>query len=109
MTFKVNGVTYKAAEIDFNAVCFFQDNGLDFNDVGKKTTSFVRAYFALCAGTSVEDAGNIIQEHIINGGDLKVIVDAFSKEVDKSDFFQALTKTTKKKNTTVENEETTEN
>lgn len=108
MTFKVNGVTFKSAEVDYNAVCFFEDNGLDFNDVRKKGNSFMRAYFALCAGISVEDAGKLIQEHIINGGDVKPIVDAFAKEIDKSDFFQALVKG-KEKKTTTESAELTEN
>ena len=108
MTFKVNGVTYKSAEVDVNAVCFFEDNGLDINDVRKKGNSFMRAYFALCAGISVEDAGKLIQEHIINGGDVKPIVDAFVKEIDKSDFFQALVKG-KEKKTTTESAELTEN
>lgn len=108
MTFKVNGVTYKSAEIDYNAVCFFEDNGLDFSDVKKKGNSFMRAYFALCAGISIEDAGAMIQEHIINGGDMKGLVDAFTKEIDKSDFFQALIKG-KKKDATTESAENTEN
>ena len=108
MTFKVNGVTYKSAEIDYNAVCFFEDNGLDFSDVRKKGNSFMRAYFALCAGISIEDAGKLIQEHIINGGDVKPILDSFIKEIDKSDFFQALVKG-KEKKTTTESAELTEN
>lgn len=108
MTFKVNGVTYKSAEIDYNAVCFFEDNGLDFSDVRKKGNSFMRAYFALCAGISIEDAGKLIQEHIINGGDVKPILDSFIKEIDKSDFFQALVKG-KEKKTTTESAEATEN
>lgn len=108
MTFKVNGVTYKSVEVDFNAVCFFEDNGLDFSDVRKKGNSFMRAYFALCAGISIEDAGKLIQEHIINGGDVKPILDSFIKEIDKSDFFQALIKS-KKKDATTESAEATEN
>lgn len=108
MTFKVNGVTYKSAEVGFNAVCFFEDNGLDISDAKKKGNSFMRAYFALCAGVSIEDAGAMIQEHIINGGDMKGLSDAFIKEIDKSDFFQALIKS-KKKDATTESEENTEN
>lgn len=108
MTFKINGVTYKSVEVGFNEVCFFEDNGLDMNDVKKKGNSFMRAYFALCAGISIEDAGAMIQEHIINGGDMKGLADAFIKEIDKSDFFQALIKS-KKKDATTESAENTEN
>lgn len=108
MNFKINNVVYKSAEIDYNAVCFFEDNRLDFGDVRKKGNSFMRAYFALCAGISVEDAGTIMQQHIINGGDMKGLADAFAKEIDKSDFFQALIKG-KKKETPTENAEAIEN
>lgn len=108
MTFKVNGVTYKSAAIDYNAVCFFEDNGLNFNDVRKKGNSFVRAYFALCAGISVEDAGVLINEHIVKGGNIDGIVDAFKKEIDKSDFFRAA-KTDKNKEDAAESAEVTEN
>jgi len=108
MTFKINNVVYKSVEIDYNAVCFFEDNGLEFNDVRKKGNSFMRAYFALCAGISIDDAGDLIQQHIINGGDVKGLVDAFAKEIDKSDFFQALIKG-KKKETPTENTEVIEN
>lgn len=108
MNFKINNVVYKSAEIDYNAVCFFEDNGLSFGDVRKKGNSFARAYFALCAGISVEDAGLLIQQHVINGGDIKALIEAFSKEIDKSDFFQAVNKG-KKKETATENTEVTDN
>ena len=52
-------------------------------------------------GDIISFAGQEIEKHIINGGNLDEIMTAFREELADSDFFQALTKTA--------NEEATEN
>jgi len=95
-TFTINGVAYKAMPVDFNMVCEFEDAGLSFDDLGKKMTSFVRGYFSICAGISIAEAGNQIQEHILKGGNLVEITTAFTKEIESSDFFRTLKENTEK-------------
>lgn len=94
--FKVNGTEYNAKPFDFNLVCDLEDMGVSLDDMGTKKMSAIRGYFALCAGEDKEFAGKEINEHFINGGEIDGIVGAMSKEMEASDFFRALQKTTEK-------------
>ena len=90
---RINGKDYKEAEIDFNAVCELEDMGIKiFNLKGVSGMKIARAYAALCMGGAdmLDLAGVEINHHMINGGKLEVITEAFSKAVDNSGFFQAL-------------------
>lgn len=89
-TFVINNKKYVAKPVDFNMVCDFEDMGLAFTDIEKKTTSFIRGYLAFCSNLSVESAGKEIEKHIMNGGTLEEIATALMNEVQNSDFFQAL-------------------
>lgn len=91
-TFTINNRRYNAKPVDFNMVCDFEDMGLAFTDIEKKTTSFIRTYLAICGHMSVEQAGKEIEQHIMNGGTLEDIAVALMNEVQNSDFFQALNK-----------------
>lgn len=94
---KVNGNEYKEAEIDFNAVCELEDMGIKiFNLKGVSGAKIARAYLALCMGGAerLDVAGAEINQHVINGGKLDVITEAFGKAVQESGFFQALKKST---------------
>ena len=90
-TFTINGKKIKAKAIDFNTICDLEDYGLNFNDMQKKSTSFMRAYLAISAGLDSEQAGIEMQEHIINGGNFDDLVKAMTKEIENSDFFRKLT------------------
>ena len=100
-TFTINGKLYQAREITFNTICELEDAGVSLTEIESKPISTVRSYFAICLGGNKEVAGQEIERHIINGGNLDEIMTAFREELADSDFFQALTKTA--------NEETTEN
>ena len=102
--FKINEKTYTAKPFDFNTVCDLDDMGISVDDMDKKTTSVIRAYFALCAGVDKETAGKEIQKHILNGGDVMSLSKAMGDEIEKSDFFRALNKKTEEKNPTLESE-----
>lgn len=92
--FKVNGKTYKSKEFDFNMMCELEDMGFSIAEFAKKPTVGIRAYMAVCMDGTLEDAGKEIEEHIVNGGALTPIINAMSSEMEKSDFFRALTKRT---------------
>ena len=88
--FTVNKVTYTAKPFDFDMICELEDMGVTFERIDKMPMSLIRAYFATCAGVSKEQAADLIQNHLINGGKLEDITDAMSKEMNDSDFFRAL-------------------
>lgn len=91
---KINGIEYKNAPIDFNAVCKLEDMGVDISNVDGKIMTVARAYAALCMHKPIEVAGKEIEKHVQNGGSLNTIYEVFAAEVEKSDFFRALQKQT---------------
>ena len=92
-TFTIHGKLYQAREITFNTICELEDAGVSLTEIEQKPISTVRSYFAICLGGNKEVAGQEIERHIINGGNLDEIMTAFREELADSDFFQALTKT----------------
>ena len=95
MKVTINGNEYEMAKYDYNTHCAFQESGVSALDIRKKPESVIRAYLAISSGMTVEEAGEEIEQHIINGGDLGDIAIALLKEMDKSDFFQAIVKKNK--------------
>ena len=89
-TFTLNGVTYAAKPFDFDMVCELEDMGVSFERIDKMPMSLIRAYFAICASTSKEQAAALIQNHMVKGGKLDDVTEAMSKEMESSDFFRAL-------------------
>lgn len=89
-TFVVNKVSYVAKPFDFDMVCELEDMGVTFERIDKMPMSLIRAYFAICAGVSREQAALLIQKHLIDGGKLDDITNSMSKEMNDSDFFRAI-------------------
>ena len=101
----VNGKEYKEAEITFNAVCELEEMGCPLTSIKNSSFSVARAYLALCMGggnNAKELAGQEIQKHVIAGGDISWIVEAFGKAIENSDFFQSLNKSKETETTAVE-------
>lgn len=92
--FTVNGKVYDAPKFDFNLVCFFEEEGIALSDIQKKQLSVVRLYFAAALDGDKESAGQEIEQHLINGGDMTEIIEAMVKEMNESRFFQAMQKRT---------------
>lgn len=106
--FTVNGTEYKAKPFDFNLVCDLEDMGISLEEMGNKRMSMVRAYFAICAGKGNEFAGKELNIHFVGGGKFEDIVNAMNKEMEASDFFQALSKTAEEETATDKTEESKE-
>ena len=106
MTFTVNGKTYKAKPFDFNMMCDLESMGISIQEANDKPMSMVRAYFCMCMGKDKEAAGKEIENHILGGGKFDEIISAMSDEMEKSDFFRALSKTAAAENGTDEETET---
>lgn len=90
--FELNGKKYDGAEIDFNTIATFDEYGIKINEIGKKSFAAIRAYVAVSIGSDLDVAGNLINEHIINGGTLEEISKVFIDSVNESGFFLALKK-----------------
>ena len=86
----LNGRRIRAAECDFNFVASLSENGIELNQMFKKQIPAIRVYVAHCMGVDVETAGEFIQKHIVEGGDLTGIMEVFAKKMDESDFFRAI-------------------
>lgn len=102
--FKLNGKEYNAKAFDFNTVCDLEDFGFSMSDIEGKPMSMVRAYLALCLGKSVQEAGNEMEMHIVNGGNFDTIMDVITKEMNESGFFRNLNKRAEEETTEVSEE-----
>lgn len=98
-TFSINGRLYRAVPFTFNTLADLEDMGISVADMSKKPMATIRAYFALCAGGDAEFAGNELQAHMLNGGDLTSVSEAMAAEMSDSDFFRNLTTQSKEDGT----------
>lgn len=89
--FTVNGKDYTSKPIDFNFMCDLEDMGVSLADASEKPMSMVRAYFGVCTGKGKEYAGKELEQHILNGGQMDVVINAMNDQLEKSDFFRSLT------------------
>lgn len=89
-TFELNGVTYNAAEFDFNLTCELEDRGISLAEIRKKPMSFLRSYVALSGDIDVDVAGKEIEAHITNGGKLDDVMRVMTEQINDSGFFRNL-------------------
>ena len=90
---EINGQRIVPAELTFGTVRQMIGMGVDFNDLGKDLYTLVSAYVRISTGLRERAADELIQRHIVKGGNLDDVLDAFKSALDESDFFQALAKT----------------
>lgn len=86
--FKINGIEYRAKELDFNALCAFEDMGVNVRDARKKPLSLTRAYMAYCMECNLEDAGRAMNKYVADGGDMEDLVSAMVSGMGNAGFFQ---------------------
>ena len=89
-TFEINNKTYTGKELTFNAMCFFEDNGVSFEEIDKKPMKFARAYLAFCGNMTPDAAGTEIEQHFIAGGGMDDLFAALEESIETSGFFRAL-------------------
>ena len=103
-TFTINNITYVTKTFDFNLVCQLEDYGVSLEQMGAKPMSVLRAYLALCADITIEEAGALLQAHVIAGGKLDDLSNTMAAEMEESDFFRSLSQTEEQKTPEVEKE-----
>lgn len=87
----INSKEYVAKEFTFNLICDLEEMGYDMDSMGNKPMSVLRAYFSLCAGMNMEEAGRELENHIIGGGNFADLSEVMQSQLEKSDFFRNLT------------------
>ena len=98
-TFTLNGKTYLAQNFSYNTICDLQDLGVDIDKMGDRGASMNRAFLSIWTGMSIEEAGNEIGAHMMNGGTLDELSLAIARSMEESDFFQKLNESKDQKKT----------
>ena len=86
----IDGKTYRAAELTFNNVCLMEEMDAPITRTSKVSFSLLRGYLALCMNISKEEAGDILEKHIVDGGNFDELSDAMAEAIETSDFFRRL-------------------
>lgn len=86
----IAGVEFTPAVLDFNVLCVMEECGAPMNEWGKLDMSLLRGYLAACLDISAKQAGELIGAHVVEGGKLDELREAFSTAAEESDFFAAL-------------------
>lgn len=85
----VNGKAYPAIEVTFNALCDMDEMGVSIEDLdAKHIIRFLRAYVALCMGSTAEEAGTEIGQHVINGGNTEDLIKTMVEAFEEGGFFR---------------------
>lgn len=93
---KLNGKEITPKPLTFNTICDLEDRGFDMSDLGNHMLSTIRIFVSLWAKCSAEEAGDMIEGHISNGGDLGELTDAITEAMNESGFFNRGKKSPKK-------------
>lgn len=90
----INGKNYVLPELNFNAIVRLEDLGIEIAKLQEKPLSVVRGFVALAMNAPLDKAGLELEEYIVNGGNIEVIVEEITKALQNSGFFQRLAKRT---------------
>lgn len=86
----INGNRYDIPELDFDAVCELEENGVDLlamNRNNPKLATMVRGFTAWFMGCDNKTASGEIEAHIANGGSISDILSSVSRAIENSGFF----------------------
>ena len=90
-TVTINGRTYDVPEIDFNAICDLEEQGINLLSLESgtpKVATMIRGLAAWIMGTDKVTAAREIQKHIEAGGSIVEIMEAVNEAMNESGFFK---------------------
>lgn len=101
MNVKINNKNYVVPQLGFAHMTQIEDMGFSVIDLFQKQKLFsiATAFTGVVTGLERSKAEELLQQHILGGGNLEEIYNAFMKATDESAFFKKFTgekKTTKK-------------
>lgn len=94
MNIKINNKNYTVPQLGFGHMTQMEDMGFSILDLfqKKKAFSMATAFVGVVANCDREEAEGLIEQHVLGGGDINEIYEAFQKAIEQSGFFKKLLK-----------------
>lgn len=91
-TLKINNKIYEVPQLGFGHMQQLESEGISVVDMIKKKQIFsmATAITMVCTGLPVENANALVEQHVLGGGDLSPMYEAFTNAVSESAFFKKL-------------------
>ena len=103
---KINGKNYDVPELSFRHLPVMEKCGLTLKDMTSSRYIFttVEVFTAIVCQCDIEQADYLLEQHILGGGNVLTIYDAFMDAMRDSGFFKTLLERSEKKKALAENE-----
>lgn len=91
-TVKINNKNYTVPQLGFAHMQQLESEGISVVELIRKKQVFSMAAAAIivCTGLSIEGANNLAEQHVLGGGKLDALYQAFSEAINESAFFKKL-------------------
>lgn len=101
MEVKINNKKYTVPQLGFKHFVQMEEMGFVVQDMLSKNQVFstVTAFTGVITGLNREESENLVQQHILGGGKISEIMEAFNNAAMESDFFRKMMGLEEKKNT----------
>ena len=92
MKVKINNKTYTVAELKIEDYLKMEEQGISILEAFQKRQTMLVAMAFTCVVTGLErdDAAELLNQHVLGGGNILDIVAAFNKAISESDFFKRM-------------------
>lgn len=89
---KINNKEYKVKELTIGHYTKMEEQGFSIIDAFRKGQTMLIAMGFTCAVTGLDraDAEELLTQHVLGGGNLQDITNAFGKALSESDFFKKM-------------------
>ena len=91
-TVKINNKTYEVPRLGYEHMEMLESEGINVVDVLSKRMVFsiTTASIIVIVGCDKQEATRLAEQHVLGGGDIYPIVNAFDEAIDSSDFFKKM-------------------
>lgn len=91
-TIKINQKNYPIPELTFRHLPMMERCGLSIMQMvsGHYIFTTVQVFTALVVGCDTDEADRLLEQHILGGGDVTSIFEAFADAIDESPFFSKI-------------------
>lgn len=107
MKVKINNKNYDVPELTFKHFTKMEEQGFSIVDAFQKKQMLLMAMGFTCAVTGLDrdEAEDLLEQHVLGGGNIRNIVNAFGKAINESDFFKKMLGLTEKQTENAKSEE----
>lgn len=101
MNIKINNKNYTVPQLGFGHMTQMEDMGFSVTDMlrKQKVFSMTTAFVGVVVDCDRQEAEHLIEQHVLGGGDIMDIANAFNQAVDQSGFFKKLLENAEEKET----------